>query len=445
MKVLVWGLWLVTTMVVAGFFMHKILIADDKSALLIGPATHGHHQIELACETCHSDAFGAGEVLQDACVNCHQEELLAVDDSHPRKKFTDPRNADLLEIIDARYCVSCHTEHQSEQTVSMGVTLPTDYCFHCHQEVGDERPSHQGLAFDSCASAGCHNYHDNKALYEDFLVKNAGQNWLNDISRIAPANSAALKAPKSIDNQLDEFADQQAQHPQIYDDWLATRHGQAGVTCASCHTDEASATWLAKPTMQTCQNCHQDEVKGFTQGKHGMRLAKEVTGKTLSPMSPALVPEHSHLVFHEETKHAELTCNSCHSAHRFDRQTAAVDSCLTCHADDHSQAFMESPHGQLWQQASEGLLDTDQAVTCASCHLPRIEKKQGDTVISRVEHNQNASLRPNEKMIRPVCMQCHGLEFSIDALADPALIKNNFNGQPAEHIESVDWAVRREQ
>ena len=34
-----------------------------------------------------------------------------------------------------------------------------------------------------------------------------------------------------------------------------------------------------------------------------------------------------------------------------------------------------------------------------------------------VQHNQNDGLQPNEKMIRPVCMSCHGLGFSIDALA----------------------------
>jgi hypothetical protein len=62
-----------------------------------------------------------------------------------------------------------------------------------------------------------------------------------------------------------------------------------------------------------------------------------------------------------------------------------------------------------------------------------------------VQHNQNWNLRPNEKMIRPVCMQCHSLSFSIDALADKALIENNFTGQPSVHIESIDWAVKREQ
>jgi hypothetical protein len=46
-------------------------------------------------------------------------------------------------------------------------------------------------------------------------------------------------------------------------------------------------------------------------------------------------------------------------------------------------------------------------------------------------------------MIRPVCMDCLSLEFAIDALADPELIKRNFLGKPDRHVESIDWALRR--
>ncbi|MEL6265848.1 MAG: NrfA- nitrite reduction protein, partial [Pseudomonadota bacterium] len=58
-------------------------------------------------------------------------------------------------------------------------------------------------------------------------------------------------------------------------------------------------------------------------------------------------------------------------------------------------------------------------------------------------HNQNDVLRPNEKMIRPVCMDCHGLGFAIDALADPDLVSSNFRGRPETRIESIEWATRR--
>jgi len=60
-----------------------------------------------------------------------------------------------------------------------------------------------------------------------------------------------------------------------------------------------------------------------------------------------------------------------------------------------------------------------------------------------VEHNQNDNLRPNEKMIRNVCMNCHGLGFSINALADLMLIENNFNGTPSQQIRSLDMVKQR--
>ncbi len=83
-------------------------------------------------------------------------------------------------------------------------------------------------------------------------------------------------------------------------------------------------------------------------------------------------------------------------------------------------------------------------VSCASCHMPRIDFDVNDWM-SRVmvDHNQNASLSPNAKMLRPACLHCHGLAFSIDALADPALIENNFAGAPSVQVESMELARTR--
>lgn len=66
----------------------------------------------------------------------------------------------------------------------------------------------------------------------------------------------------------------------------------------------------------------------------------------------------------------------------------------------------------------------------------------GETV-TKVLHNQNDVLRPNEKMIRPVCIQCHGVGFSIDALADPNVIEKNFNTLPSKHVESIDMVIEK--
>lgn len=438
MKKIIWIIWIIISLSIAAYFGHTLLMAEDKSQLLIGDATHGHHQIELACESCHTDAFGGGEVLQNACLDCHKDDLNESQDSHPAKKFRDPSNADLLEILDARHCVSCHTEHQKEQTQEMGVTLPNDYCYHCHVDIGEERPSHKDLPFDSCASAGCHNYHDNRALYENFLTKHAKQDWLKSEPQIAPADYSHWMAAK--ESNTPDFAERMPDHPDISSQHLANAHGEAGITCGGCHAAE-DKSWIEKPGLTQCQTCHQKESQGFVEGKHGMRQSEKLS-QTLPPITPAEAAPG--LAFHSESMNTEQGCATCHAAHDFNTQTAAVESCLGCHADEHSMAFNDSPHGQLWAKSVKGEIAENEAVSCATCHMPRLaEKHQGKTMM-RVQHNQNWNLRPNEKMIRSVCMECHSLEFSIDALADPKLIQNNFNGQAEVHIESMDWALKRE-
>ena len=75
--------------------------------------------------------------------------------------------------------------------------------------------------------------------------------------------------------------------------------------------------------------------------------------------------------------------------------------------------------------------------------MPRVSIDVSDWLRRTVvQHNQNATLVPNEKMIRPACMSCHGLGFSIDSLADERLIQNNFNGKPSIHIKSIDMAEK---
>ena len=449
MKKIIWLVWILLSAALLSYFAYINFYSEDKSELLIGQATHGHHQIEMACESCHTDPLGGPEVLQDACVNCHGDELTEARDKHPKKKFTNPRNADLAKILDARKCVTCHTEHQLEQTGEMGLTIAQDYCVHCHEDVGKNRPSHKDLTFDTCANAGCHNYHDNRALYEDFLLENSGKPWLDQISKLKQANFAHYKADKPAQIALPEsFAKTVAQkiseHKDINQHWAMSQHAQANVTCASCHAgDQGSSDWVEKPGLETCASCHANEVKGFTSGKHGMRLSDKLTEK-LSPMTPDM----GRLDFNLENKHSALTCNSCHDVHQLNTQDAAAKSCLTCHADDHSLAFNDSPHAQLWEKELSGEAEPGTGVTCATCHMPRIEakgfidKEKGLKAVF-VEHNQSMTLRPNEKMIRPVCMQCHSLEFSIDALADEALIKNNFSGKPSVHVESIDWVLKR--
>lgn len=429
-----WIVAIVVTLVLASYFTWR-LFGEDRTVFTPGAMTHGHHQIELACDACHAPFAG---VKQQACIDCHGARLAASDDSHPKKKFEDPRNADRLDVLDALQCITCHLEHRPQQTRAMGVTLPNDFCVHCHQEMGEDRPSHKNLAFNSCASAGCHNYHDNTALYEDFLVKHAREPATAAHPVVPLRNLAKLMRASGVvsGKQLgvvDQNAPAERADIKVLHEWAATSHARAGVNCRDCHQPEGITDWIEKPTHQTCAGCHKEEVNGFLGGKHGMRLRQK-----LPPMSPALARRPMQPDAHDRT----LGCTSCHGAHAFNTRVAAADACLGCHDDEHSRAYEGSPHHRLWQAERASTTPAGRGVSCATCHLPREIHKQGESQV-RVQHNQNWNLRPNEKMAKSVCLNCHGLGFTLDALADPKLIANNFRGQPTRHVESVDWAAKR--
>lgn len=443
-----WLAWIVFTITVSGYLGYRIF-SDDKTVFVPGKMSHGHHQIEMACTACHSDAFGGGEVLQDACMNCHGADLKAADDKHPRSKFTDPRNADRLEKIDALHCVTCHVEHKPEITHRMGVTVPQDVCFNCHADIAEDRPSHKGMAFDTCASAGCHNFHDNRALYEDFLLKHLDEKDVLPVKKYLRRNFShnlhllndypiSQYPLKKFDKQEQDAPTQLSTDSKIIDEWHQSGHAQAGVNCSACHyvaqPGNSHKAWIEKPSHQVCATCHKQEHTDFVKGMHGMRLVQE-----LSPLTPAM----ANLKMQVDVADQSMTCISCHSSHLFNTEVAAINACLNCHADEHSQAYKKSPHYKYWKLEQSHAVEPGNGASCATCHLPRYEQVIGDKSIVRVMHNQNDNLRPNEKMIRDVCMNCHGLGFSIDALADEALIKNNFNGLPAKHIPSLDMAKQR--
>jgi len=442
-----WLIWLIVSLGTAGALGFTIFEGRDKTLFMPGALSAGHHQLAEDCGSCHSDAFGGGEVLQQGCVDCHGDARVKPFDSHPRSKFTDPRNADRLAKIDALQCITCHTEHTPEITRKNGVTQPLDVCFHCHADVGKERPSHDGMAFDSCTNAGCHNFHNNRALYTDFLVKHMDEPALKERPKV-PAREFATVLDEIIEYPRDHYPVQALKlndrdsppdispDPQIERDWAETAHAAAGVNCSACHQIRNAkgmlGSWVDNPGVEGCKTCHTHEVARFTQGKHGMRLAVG-----LPPMRPAMAM----MPMHDDAAHKELDCSSCHAGHRFDTPYAAVDACLSCHADQHSLAYQGSPHHDLWNAEKRGEGKPGSGVSCATCHMPRIDFDVSDWLSRKlVDHNQSATLSPNSKMIRPACLHCHGLGFSIDALADQKLIDNNFVGGPSVHVESIDLA-----
>ena len=152
---------------------------------------------------------------------------------------------------------------------------------------------------------------------------------------------------------------------------------------------------------------------------------------------PVMTPAQARLDMHSGAGHEKLDCSACHSGHRFDTQFAAVDACLKCHSDSHSVAFKSTSHFALFEAEMAGEAKAGTGVSCATCHMPRLEDDDDNMF---VQHNQNNNLRPNEKMIREVCMDCHGMQFSLNALADPQMIDRCYGGESDVYVESIDMA-----
>lgn len=316
----------------------------------------------------------------------------------------------------------------------MGVSLPADYCAHCHQVTLENLESHKDLEFQTCATAGCHNYHDNMALSPSYLLKHFGETDVLEKPVITPTELSSrldeLIGPRGPALSIAEadYPPHLAVDAKYLHDWSISAHAKGGINCTECHQPNQSE-WIEKPTMQVCATCHDNEHEDFQQGKHGMRTAHE----NLSPMTPAL----ARLPMHNTEAHKSLDCQACHESHQYDRVYASYEACVKCHNDEHTNNYKNSKHFNLFQQETLSLSPKGTGVSCATCHMPHV-KKGGRWI---VDHDQSNNLRPNEKMTRNVCTSCHGLQFSMDAMADPSVIKGNFQHPSKIRHPGIEWTV----
>lgn len=392
----------ITLLLLASFSLAFVL--ERRSVFVPGETSDGHHLLEESCNSCHSPFEG---VLDQRCSDCHQAEL--ANDIHPRVLFDDPRWAADLEKIDVSRCVTCHREHH---VADRGVTIRSDFCFVCHTAIA-EQESHSGFDPKTCGEAGCHNYHDGSVLHRDFLAAHQGEpDLLENAGALArtvpPAGRSPLPAPDPPPG-LESPAT-------VSDAWSRSAHARLDVTCASCH--ERSGALVRRPGREVCQSCHGFEADTFLAGKHGLR-----TRAGLSPLRPRQARRPMKPEAVEGPR--ELGCATCHDPHSVDTREAATQACLGCHDDRHTRNFAGSPHAR-----------ERSAVTCATCHLPRVETGTGKERRVAVSHNNSLTMDPPDRMAALVCASCHGLEFSLTSLLNEHLVETNFTGRPQGRLKT---------
>ena len=223
----------------------------------------------------------------------------------------------------------------------------------------------------------------------------------------------------------------QAELNKIEQQWQTSAHALADVNCSSCHQNEETKAFIAKPTEESCKSCHENSVDTFLLGKHGIR--------TLEGMSP-LTPVMAHLPMKDGSFDKQMNCNTCHNAHTVDTYQASVDSCLTCHADNHSLNYKNSPHATIFREIGTLPRPNQDSVTCATCHLPR--QAEGDDVL--VNHNNTYTLKPRDRMVKEVCMNCHGVEHAYNSIFDDELVEANFARPPTQKMQTFELVREHE-
>lgn len=151
--------------------------------------------------------------------------------------------------------------------------------------ITDGRPSHAGMEINSCTSAGCHNFHNIRALYTGILTKHmddpndfnrarvpgrefyrrAGRNHRLPTRQLPVAGLVARRYGRTRPCTGDGDIEQE---------WLRTARARSGVNCSACHQprdDQGERTgWQDKPAMAACTVCHGIKSERFGKGKHGM-------------------------------------------------------------------------------------------------------------------------------------------------------------------------------
>ena len=231
--------------------------------------------------------------------------------------------------------------------------------------------------------------------------------------------SFSLTATATTDQELNDITDL----------WQTSAHALNDVNCASCHQNDETKEFVAVPNHEACQSCHEQAVNTFLLSKHGIRLLE---GK--DPLTPAM----ARLPMQHDAMQKQMNCNACHNVHSANTVEASVDACLTCHNDNHSLNYQNSRHAELFAASKELPRPSPGAVSCSTCHLPRVTHVQGENAVVKVNHNNTYNLKPQDRMVGDVCMNCHGLEYGYNSIFDPELVEANFDRPPTLEMQTFD-------
>lgn len=307
-------------------------------AQLISPgdltSAHAHLEGVRNCTNCHQ--IGQRGIDPGKCLSCHT----------PLR--TRIHSGSGLHANLSRQCGSCHKDHAGRNFEPIRFNQNS---FN-HTQTGFRLTGEH-------RSVTCRTCHTPSAITDNAVRRFKGQaGRLGETFLGLPDDCATCHEDDNPHGA--EFSNQTCDSCHKTDSWndvpnfdhsitgfsLTGRHSQA--TCASCHGNSGQGVARFQGLSTSCASCHRNE------SNHSQTLNQQncATCHSTGSWSRTSGFRHSATRFSLDGQHAQLSCESCHTA---SGRTAArfrqvEDACETCHSD-------ENPHGVQFQDRS-----------CASCH-----------------------------------------------------------------------------
>lgn len=265
---------------------------DIETLVMPGEVILGHAEYETECSSCHKMFDKAGQ--RKLCLDCHEDvyaDVTAMTGFHGKH-----------EEASSSQCSSCHTEHEGrDATVVILDEDEFDHKLTDFELVG----SHKDAACGDChadderhrdAGPDCESCHIEDEPHEKTMGSNCGD------------------CHKPTDWLEAKFDHDDTEYP------LLGKHLEAA--CLDCHEDRT----FPKPA-NTCYDCHaQDDAHDGRSGN--------ACGDCHNPTDwhDSSFDHFRDTDFDLLGRHAELSCNDCHSDDPF--QDEMDMACVTCHLED---------------------------------------------------------------------------------------------------------------
>lgn len=360
--------------VLALMVSHQAL-AQIETLVMPGKVIAGHADLESECKNCHVKFERSRQ--RELCLDCHED---VARDIEARLGFHGKTRQP-----SERECAYCHTDHEGRDADILGLD-PADFD---HQFTDFELlGKHAEAECETChapdtkfrdAPGACFDCHEEDNVHDTTMGTECGD------------------CHTPTDWKEVEFDHATTDYP------LIGKHREAA--CLDCHADQ---TFQSTPT--TCYDCHAED------DAHEGRSGREC-GNCHSPTGwqDTSFDHTRDTDFELLGRHAELTCDDCHSEDPFADQLETA--CIACHEEDdnhegHFGASCDSCHGSdEWALVRfDHDRDTDYALRgahkpleCITCHVEPIFEVALEMDCNSCHANDD----PHEGTQGDACNDCH--------------------------------------